>query len=147
MIPSLSAPYSLVTETCDRHVSLLFTTTCRQRPQTERLMSSGKSPPGMFPELPSRPGPAPWPADIIDGHNTLKAVHKAASQALGLDDSDPIRLRHYEKQVKTTMPSTLQALAACENPSLPECYINAVTNVIRALVGSVALALTSSLRQ
>ena len=110
-------------------------------------MLSGKSPPDEFPELPSRPGPAPWPADIIDGHNTLKAVHKAASRALNFDESEPIRLRHYDKQIKTTMPSTLQALVACENPSLPECYVDAVANVIRTLSGSVAIALTSSLKR
>ena len=110
-------------------------------------MSSGEPPPDKFPELPSHPGPAPWPADIIDGHDTLKAVHIAASRALNLDEPDPIRLRHYEKQIKTVMTSTLQALAASENPSLPECYISAVADTIRRLAGLVTVALTSSLER
>ena len=98
-----------------------------------------------FPALPSPPGHAPWPADILDGHIALKAVHNATSRSLNLDESDPIRLRHFEKQIKGMMLSTLQALAECEHPSLPEDYINKVANSIRKLAGAITAALNSSL--
>ena len=104
-------------------------------------------PPAEFPELPSRSCHAPWPAAITDGHNTLKVAYSAASRALNLDESDPIRLRHYETQIKTVMLSTLQALAACEAPPLPERYIEDVANLIRTLAGSMATALDSSLKR
>ena len=110
-------------------------------------MSSGKSPPDKFPELPSRPGPIPWPADVVDGHNAMKKAHDAASQVLNLDESDPIRLRHHEKQIKGTMLSTLQALAAYENPPLPERYIEKIANLIRKLASSMSIALNSSLKR
>lgn len=110
-------------------------------------MPSGQSPLDEFPELPSRPGLIPWSADVLDGHNTLATTHKAASRALNLDDSDPIRLRYHEKQIKITMLSTLQALAACENPPLPERYINAAANAVRRLASSIAAALASSLKR
>jgi hypothetical protein len=103
--------------------------------------------PAKFPELPSRSGHAPWPAAITDGHNTLKAYHEAASRALNLDESDPIRLRHYEKQTKTVMLSILQALAACGNPPLPEYYIKGVANLVRQLAHSMSTALGSLLKR
>jgi len=115
--------------------------------EQDLLMPSGKSPLDKFPELLSRPSHAPWSADIIDGHNTLKAAHEAVSRVLNLDESDPIRLRHYEKQIKTVMLSTLQALAAYGNPPLPEHYINDAANSIRQLAGLVAAALNSSLKR
>ena len=104
-------------------------------------------PPAEFPELPSRSCHAPWSAAITDGHDTLKAAYGAASRALNLDESDPIRLRHYETQIKTVMLSTLQALAACKAPPLPEHYIEDVANLIRKLAGSMATALDSSLKR
>lgn len=104
-------------------------------------------PPAEFPELPPRPDRTPWSAAIFDGHKTLKVAYEAASRALGLDESDPIRIRHYEKQTKTAMLSTLQALAACETPPLPECYIEDVANLIRKLAGSLATALNSTLER
>ena len=110
-------------------------------------MPSGKSVPPTFPELPSRSGRVPWPADITDGHLTMKATHKAASQALNLDESDPIRLQHYDKQIKTVMLSTLQVLAACKSPPVPECYIEDAANSIRQLAQSTAIALKSSLER
>ena len=100
-----------------------------------------------FPELPPRSGHAPWPADIADGHNTLKSAYEAASRALNLDDSDPIRLRHHEKQTRTVVLSTLQALAAHESPPLPERYIEDAASLIRKLAVSMAAALNSSLKQ
>ena len=100
-----------------------------------------------FPELPSRSSHAPWPAAIVDGHNTLKATYDAASRALNLDESDPIRLQHYEKQTKTLMLSTLEALAACGNPSLPEHYIEDIANLVRELAQSMTTALSSSLKR
>lgn len=109
-------------------------------------MPPGESPPVKFPELPSRPGPVPWPADVVDGHNTLKKAHEAASRVLVLDESDPIQLRHHEKQIKGVMLSTLQALAANENPPLPERYIEDIANLIRKLAGSMSIALNSSLK-
>jgi len=115
-------------------------------PTTHYFMSSGKSPPDRFPEPPSCPGHTPWSADIIDGHNTLKAAHDAVSRALNLDESDPIRLRHHEKQIKTVMLSTLQALATQRNPPLPERYVEDAANSIRQLAGSVAIALNSCLK-
>lgn len=93
-------------------------------------MSCGGLPDDKFPELPFHPSSAPWPAEIIDGHDTLKAAHISASRALNLDEPDPNRLRHYEKQIKTVMTSTLQALGASKNPSLPEYYIGAVADTI-----------------
>ena len=99
-----------------------------------------------FPELPSRSCHAPWPAAITDGHSTLKATYDAACRALNLDESDPIRLRHYEQQIKTTMLSTLQALAACGNPPLPENYIEDVVIHVRELARSMTTALSSSLK-
>jgi len=110
-------------------------------------MPSGKSTPLTFPELPSRSGQAAWPADITDGHLTMKATHKAASQALNLDESNPIRLQHYNKQIKTVMLSTLQALAACKSPPVPERYIEDAANSIRQLAWSTATALKSSLKR
>lgn len=111
------------------------------------LMPPGKSPSDKFPDLPSRPGGIPWPADIIDGHTALKSVHEATSRALNLDESDPIRLRHYDKQIKGVMLSTLQALAASEKPPLPEHYIKDAVNVVRMLASSTATALDSSLKR
>ena len=110
-------------------------------------MPPGKPPPDKFPDLPLRSGPTPWPAPIVDSHAELKAIHDATSRALNLDESDPIRLRHYEKQIKTAMLSTLQALAASENPSLPERYIKGVANSIERLVDATSDALNSSLKQ
>ena len=104
-------------------------------------------PSGKFPELPPCSGHAPWPAGITDSHDTLKTVYDAASRALNLDQSDPIRLRHCEKQTKTAMLSTLQALAACVNPPLPDSYIKYTANVIRKLAGSMATALNLSLKR
>jgi hypothetical protein len=77
----------------------------------------------------------------------LKASHEAASRALNSDESDPIRLRHYENQTKTVMLSTLQALAACGNPPLPERYIKDVANIVRQLAQSTSTALGSSLKR
>ncbi|KAF9642129.1 hypothetical protein BDM02DRAFT_3193850 [Thelephora ganbajun] len=89
----------------------------------------------------------PWPAGITNGHHALKATYEAASCTLNLDKSDPIRLQHYEKQTKTIMLSTLQALAACENLPLPEHYIEDTANLIQKLAGLMATALSSSLKQ
>ena len=108
-------------------------------------MLSRKSPPDKFPELLPRPGHAPWPADIVDGHSTLKSAHKMVSWSLNLDESDPIHLQHHEKQIKTTMLSTLQALAAHETLPLPEHYINDATNSIQQQARLVGTALASSL--
>jgi hypothetical protein len=124
-----------------QHLSPSTTTT--QCPKSGVLMP----PPERFPELQSRSGHAPWPASITDGHNTLKVVYEAASRALNLDESDPIRLRHYENQTRTVMLSTLQALAACENPPLPERYIEDAADSIRELAGAMATALDSSLER
>ena len=110
-------------------------------------MLSRKSPPDKFPELLPRPGHAPWPADIVDGHSTLKSAHEMVSRALNLDESDPIRLRHHERQIKTTMLSTLQALAARENPPLPEHYIDDAANSVRQQARLVGIALASSLER
>jgi len=110
-------------------------------------MPSGKSTPFTFPELPSRSSQAPWPADITDGHLAMKATHKAASRALNLDESDPIRLQHYNKQIKTVMLSTLQALAACKSPPVPGHYIKDAANSIQQLAQSTAIALKSSLER
>jgi len=112
--------------------------------QTTLMPAEGSSPDG-FPTLPSFSSHVPWPADILDGHNVLKAVHNAASHSLNLDESDPIRLRHHEKQIKGVMLSTLQALAECECPPLPEDYIESAANSIRKLAGAVGAALNSSL--
>jgi hypothetical protein len=101
----------------------------------------------MFPDLPARSGHAPWSASITDGHKLLKTAYEAASRALNFDDSDPIRLRHYEKQTKTVMLSTLQALAACDNPPLPERYIEDAANSIRKLASMMGTALDSSLKR
>ena len=100
-----------------------------------------------FPDLPSRPRGITWPADIVDGHTTLKAVYGATSRALNLDESDPIQLQHHEKQVKTVMLSTLQALAASEQPPLPEHYIKDVVDVVRKLAGLMTAALNVSLKR
>lgn len=104
-------------------------------------------PSAKFPELPSRSGRLPWPAGITDGHNALKMTYEAASRALNLDESDPIRLQHYEAQIKTVMLPTLQALAACERPLLPEHYIKDAANLIQGLARSMATALNSSLER
>lgn len=109
-------------------------------------MPAGRSSPDGFPTLPFPSGHVPWPADILDGHNTLKAAHNAAFRSLNLDESDPIRLRHYEKQIKGVMFSTLRALAECKCPPLPEDYIERVANSIQKLAGAVAAALNSSLK-
>ena len=100
-----------------------------------------------FPELPPRSGHAPWPTGITEGHDTLKATYNAASQALNLDESDPIRLKHYERQTKTVMLPTLQALAASGGPPLPERYIEDVANLVQTLAGLMAAALSSSLKR
>ena len=107
-------------------------------------MPAGRFSPDGFPTLPSRSGHVPWSADILDGHKTLTTVFNAASRALNLDESDPIRLQHFEKQIKGVMLSTLQALAACERPPLPEDYIEGVTNSIRKLAEAMTAALNSS---
>jgi len=104
-------------------------------------------PPVKFPELPPRSGHAPWSAGITDGHNTLRSAYEAASRALNLDESDPIQLQHHGNQIKTTMLSTLQALAACENPPLPERYVEDTANLIRKLAGLMATALNLSLKR
>lgn len=109
-------------------------------------MPAGGFLPGDFPTLPPPSHCVPWPADILDGHETMKATYDAGSCALNLDESDPIRLRHHEKQIKTIMLSALQALAAYERPPLPEDYIRAVVNSIRELAGAVTAALNSSLK-
>jgi len=109
-------------------------------------MPSRKSPPDNFPELPSRAGPIPWPADVVDGHNALKKTYEATSRVFDLDESDPIRLRHHEKQIKGAMLSTLQALAAHGNPALPEHYIEDIANLVRKLARSMSTALNSSLK-
>jgi len=77
----------------------------------------------------------------------MKAAHKAASRALNLDESNPIRLGHYNKQIKTIMLSTLQTLAACKSPPVPECYIKDAANSIQWLAQSIAIALKSSLER
>lgn len=110
-------------------------------------MSSVKSTSAIFPDLPSRSGHAPWPADITDGHITLKETYEAASRALNLDESDPIRLQHYNKQIRTIVLPTLQALAACEHPSVPECYIEDAASSIQRLAQLMATALKSSLER
>jgi len=92
------------------------------------------------------PDHVPWPADTLDGHNTLKAAYDAASRSLNLDESDPIRLRHYEKQIKVVILSTLQALAECEHTPLPEDYIEGAANSIWKLAGAITTALDSSLK-
>jgi hypothetical protein len=109
-------------------------------------MPAGRFSPDEFPVLSSPSGPVPWPADILDGHMTLKVAYNAASRALNLDESDPIRLRHYEKQIKAVMLSTLQALAARKRPSIPEDYIEGVANAIRKLAGAMTATLGSSLK-
>jgi len=109
-------------------------------------MLARKSSPDKFPALPCPFDHTPWPADILDGHSALKAAYDAASRSLDLDESDPIRLRHYEKQIKAVMLSTLQALAECEHPSLPEEYIEGAANSIRELAGAITTALNSSLK-
>ena len=110
-------------------------------------MPAGRFSPDEFPALPPPSGHVPWPADILDGHMALKTAYDAASRALNLDESDPIRLRHYEKQTKTVILSTLQALAAHERPPLPEDYIEDVANSIRKLAGAMTAALGSSLKR
>lgn len=45
------------------------------------------------------------------------------------------------------MLSTLQALAECDHPSLPEDYIGGAANSIRRLARAVAVALSSSLKR
>ena len=109
-------------------------------------MPSRKSPPDKFPDLPPRPGDIPWPADVVDGHTAIKTIHEATSRTLNLDESDPIRLRHYEKQIKTVMLSTLQALAASEKPPLPGYYIEDAANLVRKLASATTTALDSSLK-
>ena len=99
-----------------------------------------------FPTLPSPSSHTLWSADILDGHVTLKAAHNSASRSLDLDESDPIRLRHHEKQIKGVMLSTLQALAECKHPSLPKDYINGAANSIRKLARAITVALNSSLK-
>ena len=77
----------------------------------------------------------------------MKAAYQAASRALNLDESDPIRLRHYDKQIKTVLLSTLQAVATHENPPIPEQYIESIAELVRKLAHSMTTALKSSLKR
>ena len=92
--------------------------------------------------LPSLP-PAnvlPWSADVVSAHQGLTSAYLASRRALGLDESDPIRLGHHLKQAKTFMSSIVDALALETTNPLPASYIKIMREMVSGLVIDLQVA-------
>lgn len=95
--------------------------------------------PNTLPALPPA-GEVPWSAEIIEAHRTLCTTFLASRRALGLDESDPIRLGHHCKQAEAFMISIVDALHRIEDNPLPEDHIRTVREAVVLLADGLRIA-------